>query len=124
MFVAVTGGVVVPSLLPVPGGGPERFLLGVGLDKWAHGVGYAAVSLAFAWARGHQIGSASADATPTVTGTSARVVLAAIVVGVGVGAGAELLQAPLATRTASLADAGANAVGAVLGSAAWLVARR
>ncbi|QLG27747.1 VanZ family protein [Halorarum halophilum] len=119
-FAAVTTAVVVASLLPVSGGGPERFLLGVGLDKWAHGLGYAAVSLTFARSRGS---AAAPDRRARSTGPLG-VVLSAIVVGFTVGAGVELLQAPLATRTASVADAGANAVGAVIGGAAWLAARR
>jgi VanZ family protein len=43
-------------------------------------------------------------------------VLAAIAVAAAVGVGVELLQAPVAARTASLNDAVVNAVGAVLGA--------
>lgn len=108
IFAAVVTGVVIASLVPLPGGDPERFLFGVGLDKWAHVVGYAVVSSTFA--------RAWRDADSPAPW---RVGLVAIAVGFSVGAGVELLQEPLATRTASVADAGANAVGAASGAVLW-----
>ncbi|QLG61376.1 VanZ family protein [Halorarum salinum] len=118
-FAAVVTGVALASLVPVPGDGRERLLVGVGLDKWAHAVGYAAVSLTFARARGAGVARREAGA-----GTAGRIVLAAIVVGFAIGAGVELLQAPLATRTASIADVAANAVGAAAGSLLWRLRNR
>ncbi len=125
MFAAVTATVVLASLVPLPGGGPDRFLLGVGLDKWVHGVGYAAVSATFARARtSGGTGAARPKATdstvPTGSGPRWRVALAAVLVGTAVGGGVELLQTALATRTASFADAAANGVGAACGALVWL----
>lgn len=127
-FAAVTVLVVSASLVPVHPGGSERVLLGVGLDKWAHGVGYAAVAFAFARARtgaSRPTSNGRVSVVPHGRGSVPLVtVLGAIVVGFAVGVGVELLQTQVATRTPSVADAVANAVGAVLGGGAWLLARR
>ena len=76
---------------------------GVGLDKWAHVAGTAVLAVVVAAAR-------RAD------GRDLLVVAAAVV---ALGAAIEGIQAPLAHRTASLVDAAANGVGAVLGVAGW-----
>ena len=79
---------------------------GVGLDKWAHVAGTAVLAVAVA-------------ATRRAEGRDLLVVAAAVV---ALGAAIEGVQAPLAHRTASLADAAANGVGAVLGVAGWRLA--
>lgn len=53
-----------------------------------------------------------------------RAVIAAAVVATAVGVGVELLQAPLAARTASATDTLVNAVGAVVGAGLGGVGRR
>jgi VanZ family protein len=53
-----------------------------------------------------------------------RAVIAAAVVATAVGVGVELLQAPLAARTASTADALVNAIGAVVGAGVGGLGRR
>ena len=62
---------------------------------------------------------AVAAAARRVEGRDLLVVAAAVV---ALGAAIEGIQAPLAHRTASLADAAANGVGAVLGVAGWRLA--
>ena len=79
---------------------------GVGLDKWGHVAGTAVLAVAVAAAR-------------RAEGRDLLVVAAAVV---ALGAAIEGVQAPLAHRTASLADAAANGVGAVLGVAGWRLA--
>ena len=102
--VVVAAVVLAFSLVPLgvdPGIGAGS---GVGLDKLLHVVDYAALAFALAYA---------------VRARSARVLLAVFVVAVGFGGAVELLQGPISTRTTSVADAGANAVGAALGTASW-----
>ncbi len=52
-----------------------------------------------------------------------RAVLAAIAIAAAVGVGVELLQAPLAARTASVTDALVNGIGAIAGGGLRTVAR-
>ena len=103
--VAAYATVVVASVV-----GPPAVLgadvAGVGLDKWAHVAGTAAITVAVAAAR-------------RAEGRDLLVIAAAVV---ALGAAIEGVQAPLAHRTASLADAAANGVGAVLGVAGWRLA--
>jgi hypothetical protein len=86
----------------------------VGADKWLHGVGYAVLA-------GTLVPAASrADRDRS----GLRLVLFAVAVAAGVGLGVELLQWPHPGRTASLADATANLVGAVLGAGVAVAAGR
>ncbi|MFC5367880.1 VanZ family protein [Salinirubrum litoreum] len=113
----VTLGLVGASLVPPalvfgssPDGGATTEVLGplglVGADKWLHGAGYAVLA---------------GTLLPAVSRTDRdrsglRVVLLAVAVAAGVGLGVELLQWPHPGRTASVADATANLVGAALGA--------
>jgi len=103
--VAACATVVVASVVRPPAAlGAD--VAGVGLDKWAHVAGTAVLAVAVAAAR-------------RAEGRDLLVVAAAVV---ALGAAIEGVQAPLAHRTASLADAAANGVGAVLGVAGWRLA--
>ncbi|KAB1192446.1 antibiotic resistance protein VanZ [Haloferax sp. MBLA0076] len=103
--------VLVASVVPTPPGGltPSGPLGLVGLDKWVHGVGYAVLGFGLALAsraqRGTEIGHV-------------------IVVASAYGAGIELVQATLPYRSFSIADAGANVLGAVLGGLLWYISNR
>lgn len=104
----VAGAVLVASLLPLgPGTGSEGSLPVA--DKLLHGFGYAVLALSACWAR------------RVVSMRIAVAVVAAVALYGGV---VELLQFPLATRHASLADARANAAGAVVGAGCWHLYRR
>ncbi|MDS0259428.1 VanZ family protein [Haloarcula sp. S1CR25-12] len=96
---------LVVSLLPAPEtGGPTPAPLGIALDKWVHAGSYGVLAFLLSWGRGSR----------TVAATA---VLAALAVGYGVGI--ELLQTLVPSRSLSVADVLANAVGAVLGALAW-----
>ncbi|MFB6090503.1 MAG: VanZ family protein [Halobellus sp.] len=104
ILLVLLASVVDPSGLLAGGGSGAA---GPGVDTWAHLAGYAVLAWVLAAAFG---------------GSERRGALLAVVVASAVGVGAELLQAPIPTRTASVADAVANAVGAVVGAAsrtAW-----
>lgn len=89
--------ILVASLLPASGSGGSLPVS----DKLVHGVGYAVLAALVVWA-GRPVGRRS---------------LALVVVAVaGFGGLVELLQWPLATRQASVLDAVANLVGAVVGT--------
>lgn len=108
----VVASLVPPSLVlgpPTPGG--PTTLLGVALDKWVHAVAYAVLAgtLVPPLAEQHQ--------------SHWRVAVVAVTVATGVGLGVELLQWPHPGRTASLADAAANLVGAVCGAVVAVVRR-
>lgn len=104
----VAGGILVSSLLPLgPGTGSEGAL--PISDELLHGLGYAVLALSACWAR--RVGSVH---------VAGAVVVAATLYGGLV----ELLQFPLPTRRTSIADAGANTAGAVVGVACWLLYRR
>lgn len=94
------------SLVPLSGGDPTFGPFGVGLDKWFHGVGYATFAVTVALtlrAHPHALGLAVLSAT-------------------GYGLAIEGIQTPLPYRTGSVADAVANAAGAVVGaSSVWVV---
>jgi VanZ family protein len=75
-------------------------------DKYFHAAGYAALAVAVAYAMAHR-------------GSDLVVVAVAVSVAVAYGLGIELLQSGLAHRSASLADAAANATGAALAVGAW-----
>ena len=105
VVIAACATVVVASVVRPPAAlGTDG--AGVGLDKWAHVAGTAVLAVAVAAAR-------RAEARDLL------VVAAAVV---AFGATIEGIQASLAHRTASLADAAANGVGAVLGVAGWRLA--
>jgi len=77
-----------------------------GLDKWLHGLGYAAL--------------AAALATALATGRSALVAaLLAAVLAVAYGIGIEFVQATIPARSFSVGDIAADAVGAALAAAGW-----
>ncbi len=77
----------------------------VGLDKWSHALAYAALSAALAYA---SVGSHSRGRLALV-----------VTLGVAFGIGVELVQWPIPYRTASAADALADAVGACLLALCW-----
>jgi VanZ family protein len=85
-----------------PGGQPF-VLFGVPGDKWLHAVAYAGLAGALAYARLAE----------------RRDLLVVAFVAVAYGLAIEGVQAPLAYRAFSLADAAANAVGATVGAALW-----
>ncbi|KAB1186699.1 MULTISPECIES: VanZ family protein [Haloferax] len=103
--------VLVVSVIPTPPGGlsPSGPLGLVGVDKWVHGIGYAGLSLG--------LGFASQARRPAEIRT-------VVVVASCYGACIELVQATLPYRSFSLADMGANVVGAVLGGVLWYVVVR
>ncbi|WP_262180788.1 VanZ family protein [Haloarcula laminariae] len=95
------------SLLPASEtGGPTPGLFGIALDKWVHAGSYAVLTALLSRARDSR---------------TVRAVALAAVVAVGYGGGIELLQGLVPSRGTSLADMGANAVGAVCGGGLWLV---
>jgi hypothetical protein len=105
----VAASLVPPTLVFGSSSGGGTTTLGplglVGADKWLHAVGYAVLAGTLVPA----VSRADSDRGRR------RVVLLAVTVATGVGLGVELLQWPHPGRTASLADATANLVGAVFG---------
>lgn len=105
LAVLVAGVVLVASVVETGGGahtlGPFGF---VGADKWTHALAYAALTAALAYA--------------SVEDGRSRLALA-VGVAIGFGIAVELLQWPLSYRTASVADALADAVGACLLALGW-----
>ena len=80
---------------------------GVAVDKWLHGIGYALLAAVVAARR-----------------ADGRELLAIAAALAALGLAVEAVQAPLAYRSSSVADAAANAAGALVGvAAAWLLAR-
>lgn len=100
----VASAVLVTSLVPLGGAGS-----GVpGTDKLLHAVGYGLLCAAvLRWRRPVALGGA----------------LAAIAAVATYGAGVELLQGAVPTRSPSLLDAFANALGATLVAAVWWLRR-
>jgi VanZ family protein len=111
VLAVVAATALVTSLVPVTSGGvpPEGPFGLAGADKWAHAAGYAVFAVA---------------AAATLRRGTARTAFVAAAGAAAFGAGIELLQWPLTTRTASVLDALANAVGASAGTAAWFALRR
>lgn len=102
--------VVVASAATPPGDGlGAAGPLGFGVDKWVHLGAYAVTAFL---------------AASALRARDARRLALAALVAVTLGGGVELLQATLPARDASLADAAANAAGAVLGAAAYAVGAR
>lgn len=114
LLVVVGASVVDPAVVlgPTPSGSSGPLAV-VGIDAFvvAHLVAYGVLG----WLVVRSLDSATAVR---------RGVIAAAVAATAVGAGVELLQAPLAARTASTADALVNAIGAVVGAGLGGVGRR
>ena len=113
LVVAVAAVILVGSVLrPDPAAVPTMGPFGVvGADKWTHALAYAGLAATLLYA------SVSSDHG------SSRVTLA-VVLTIGFGIGVELVQWPIPYRTASTADALADAVGAgVLVFAWWSLGR-
>ncbi|WP_435184968.1 VanZ family protein [Halobellus sp. EA9] len=106
LAIVLLASVVDPSgVLPAQGANGSGGGLAIGLDTWLHLGAYSVL----AW-----LLAAAFDASGPRRGAARLAVVVAFAVGVGI----EFVQAPLAARTASVADAVANAVGAVIGVAA------
>ncbi|MFC7204596.1 VanZ family protein [Haloferax namakaokahaiae] len=105
--------VFVASVVNPPGGGQEMATTGpfglVGVDKWLHAIGYTVLS----------VGLASA-----LDARTRRLLLASAAGAVIYGAGIEVVQGFLPYRSLSIADFGANALGAALGVAIWVAVCR
>lgn len=103
--------VFVASVVPTPPGGltPTGPFGVVGLDKWVHAVGYAALGF----------GGASA-----LQARQAREIGVAVVAAGLFGATLELVQALVPYRAFSLLDMGANVFGAFVGALLWFVVTR
>lgn len=110
--VAVAGFVFYTSVLTTP---PETLLDSrfnfVPLDKWRHFLAYGALGSALAYAL------VDADPSP------GRVVLAAFAGSMLFGIGIEAVQAPMATRSGTLLDVYANAIGCLAVVPWYLLAR-
>jgi VanZ family protein len=106
LVVAWAGAVLAASLVDPPSGGvPAMGPFGlVGLDKWLHLGAYAGLAALFGYA---------------TLARDRQALAVAVLLAAAYGVGVELLQAPLAARTADPVDAAANALGAVLGAAVW-----
>jgi hypothetical protein len=86
----------------------------VGVDKWVHAVGYAALALVGTFALALRVDT-----------TRPWPLLGVVTVVAAFGAGIEVVQATLPARSFDVADMAANATGALFAVAAWsLVARR
>ena len=117
--ILVAAAILVASVLPLgsgTGGATSGALLGVGLDKWLHAVGFAVLAAAL-------VGYLERRRSPR-PGRPAATLARAVLLATLFGAGAELLQWPLPWRRASTADLAADAVGALVGAAAALLVRR
>lgn len=106
LAVGVAAVVLAASVVPPPPGadqslGPFGLL---GADKWAHAGGYALLVAAVAYAR---------------LDRSRRQLIVAVAVAATFGLAVEGLQHGVPWRSFSLADAAANAVGALVGAAVW-----
>jgi VanZ family protein len=105
VLVALVAGVVLVASVVETSGTPSAGPFGiVGMDKWTHALAYAGVTATLAYA--------------SIENDRARLVLA-IGLAVAFGIGIELVQWPIASRTASVADALADAVGACLLALGW-----
>jgi VanZ family protein len=100
---------LVVSLAPAPetGGSMPQFF-GIALDKWVHVGSYGTLTALLAWGRNSR--------------TVAAVALVAAL-ALGYSGGIELLQGLVPSRSPSVADMVANAVGVVGGGSVWLAAR-
>jgi VanZ family protein len=100
--------VFVASVVNPPGGGQEMATTGpfglVGADKWLHAIGYTVLTAGLA---------------SVFDARTRRLLLVSAVIAVVYGAGIEIVQGFLPYRSLSIADFGANAVGAALGVAVW-----
>lgn len=107
LAVAVAAVILAASLVPDGGGGSA--VGPVGVDKLLHFGGYAVLTLV---------------ALAALRAQSARTVLAVVVLVTVFGGGVELLQGPVPGRSVSTLDLVADAVGAVVGAAAWWLVGR
>jgi len=89
-----------------PGEGDPRTLFGLGISVYLHFVAYGGLAGAIGYA------ALAADR---------RALLLAAGLSFAYGVGIELIQWPIAYRTASILDAGINAAGAAIGAAVWRV---
>jgi hypothetical protein len=120
LALGVAGVILVGSLLPMPPSSPPTGsvlgsvlstngsvgFLGVGVDKWVHGLSYAVLGGLVAAARGRR------------GGLELLVVVLAVA---GLGVGIEVAQLAVPGRTGGSADALANLVGAVVGTVGWVL---
>lgn len=104
---AFAASVLVASVVDPSGGVPSSAVLGLGADKWLHLATYATLALLLAFA--------ALARTP-------RVLAAVVLLAAAYGGGIEAVQSFLPARTCDLADAAANAAGALLGAGAWYLA--
>ncbi|GAA0453010.1 VanZ family protein [Halococcus dombrowskii] len=104
LVVLVAGIVLVASVVETSGTptvGPFGL---VGMDKWTHALAYAGVTATLAYA--------------SIENGHARLALA-VGLAIAFGIGIEIVQWPIVYRTASVADALADAVGACLLALGW-----
>lgn len=105
---AVVASVVAASLVPLPRSSvPVPTLLGVGLDKWCHVLGYAAVAATLA----HALEGPDRRPRTVLLGAFAGAAL--------LGVAVEAAQLAVPGRHPSPGDAAANALGAAVAVAAW-----
>ena len=105
LAVLVAGVVLVASVVETAGGARTLGPFGlVGADKWTHALAYAALTAALAYA--------------SVEDWRGRLALS-VGVAIAFGIGIELVQWPIPYRTASVADALADAIGACLLALCW-----
>jgi hypothetical protein len=105
-LVALVAAVVLVASVVETGGGARTFgpFGFVGADKWTHAFAYAGLTAALAYA--------------SVESGRDRLMLA-VAVAIAFGIAIELVQWPIPYRTASIADALADAVGACLLALGW-----
>ncbi|WP_256684675.1 VanZ family protein [Halococcus qingdaonensis] len=104
-LVVLVAGVVLVASVVEASGTPSVGPLGlVGMDKWSHALAYAGVTATLAYA--------------SIENGHARLALA-VGLAVAFGIGIEIVQWPIAYRTASVADALADAIGACLLALGW-----
>jgi len=101
--------VLVASVVDPPSAGPTPTVGGVGVDKLLHAAAYGVLAVLLVMSRRAR----SPVELTTLTLASA-----------GYGAVVEVVQLSFPARTFSRADALANALGAAVAVALWLVARR
>jgi len=113
LLVVVAASVVDPAVVfgSTPTGATDAFPVGIDAFVAAHLVAYGVLGWLVVGAVDREPGAL-------------RAVVVAVAVATAAGVGVELLQAPLAARTASAADALVNAVGALVGAGVGAAVRR
>jgi hypothetical protein len=113
--------ILVGSVIDPPSAGPTPAAAGplgfVGLDKWLHALAYAGFAGTLTYALAPW--TIPADGPTRPSSTVAAGLAAVVVLAAGYGFGVELVQGTLPVRSFDLADAAANAVGALLATAGW-----